>query len=298
MLALPAAAVAALAVVAPVAEAESAAQQPEWVEIWSDNFDGPAGSLPSADNWIIDTGHGYPGGPDNWGTGAIQEYTANPDNLQLDGSGNLTITPRRDGSGNWTSARIETQRKDFKPPSGGVLAIEARISLPNVSGRQALGYWPAFWALGGPYRGNYWNWPAIGEFDILENVNGINQAWGVLHCGVQQGGPCNETEGIGNSTECPGSPCQGNFHTYRFEWDSGADELRWYVDGQQFHTVTRAQIGDQAWNDMTSHEGYFVLLNVAMGGAFPNGVAGEGTPVAETEPGHPMVVDYVKVETS
>src|SRR5690606_37442915 len=162
---------------------------------------------------------------DNWGTGEIQEYTANPDNLQLDGSGNLTITPRRDGSGNWTSARIETQRKDFKPPSGGVLAIEARISLPNVSGRQALGYWPAFWALGGPYRGNYWNWPAIGEFDILENVNGINQAWGGLHGGVQQGGPCNETEGIGDSTEGPGSPWQGNFHTYRFEWDSGADEL-------------------------------------------------------------------------
>jgi hypothetical protein len=46
---------------------------------------------------------------------------------------------------------------------------------------------------------------------------------------------------------------------------------------------------------MTSHAGYFLLLNVAMGGAFPNGVAGSGTPTAATIPGRPMLVDYVAV---
>ena len=165
-------------------------------------------SLPSAANWIIDTGHGYPGGPGNWGTGEIQNYTNSPNNLSLDGTGNLRITPRRDGAGNWTSARIETQRSNFKPPAGGVLAIEGRIQMPNVTGDAALGYWPAFWALGAPYRGNYWNWPGIGEFDIMENVNGINSVWGVLHCGVNPGGPCNETSGIANSRACPGATCQ------------------------------------------------------------------------------------------
>ena len=43
----------------------------------------------------------------------------------------LDIDPRRDGAGNWTSARIETQRGDFKPPSGGVLRIEGRIADPR-----------------------------------------------------------------------------------------------------------------------------------------------------------------------
>src|SRR5687767_4028248 len=60
-----------------------------WSLVWADDFNGSAGSPPSSANWIVDTGHNYPGGPDNWGTGEIQNYTANSTNLGLDGSGNL-----------------------------------------------------------------------------------------------------------------------------------------------------------------------------------------------------------------
>ncbi|WP_240197532.1 glycoside hydrolase family 16 protein [Nonomuraea lactucae] len=268
-----------------------------WSLVWSDDFNGTAGSAPSSANWIVDTGHSYPGGPGNWGTGEIQNYTGNASNLSLDGTGNLRITPQRSGSGEWTSARIETRRADFKPADGRVLRIEGRIQMPNVTGQAALGYWPAFWALGSPYRGNYWNWPGIGEFDIMENVNGINSVWGVLHCGVNPGGPCNETNGLGASRACPGASCQSAFHTYRFEWDRSVtpNQLRWYVDGQQFHSVSQSQFDAGTWNNMTGHAGYFLLLNVAMGGAFPNGVAGFGTPTAATVPGRPMMVDYVAV---
>lgn len=268
-----------------------------WSLVFSDDFNGGNGSPPSSTNWQTDLGHSYPGGPANWGTGEIQNYTGNPANLSLDGNGNLRITPRRDGAGNWTSARIETRRADFKAPDGGVLRIEGRIQMPNVTGQAALGYWPAFWALGAPYRGNYWNWPGIGEFDIMENVNGINAVWAVLHCGVAPGGPCNEFNGLGNSRACPGSSCQSAFHTYRFEWDRSIspNQLRWYVDGQQYHSVSQSQMDAGTWSNMTSHAGYFILLNVAMGGAFPNGVAGFTTPTGATVPGHPMLVDYVAV---
>ncbi|MFJ6573017.1 glycoside hydrolase family 16 protein [Streptomyces sp. NPDC091292] len=271
---------------------------PGWTVQWSDDFNGSAGTLPSSANWQIDTGHGYPGGPGNWGTGEIQNYTNSTNNLSLDGSGNLKITPLKDGAGNWTSARIETKRADFKAPAGGTLAIEGRIQMPNVTGDQALGYWPAFWALGQPYRGNYWNWPAIGEFDIMENVNGINSVWGVLHCGVNPGGPCNETTGIGASRTCPGASCQSAFHTYRFEWDRSVspNQLRWYVDGQQFHSVSENSMDATSWANMTSHAGYFILLNVAMGGAFPDALGGP-TPTAATVSGRPMLVDYVAVST-
>ncbi|GAA1283288.1 carbohydrate-binding protein [Saccharothrix xinjiangensis] len=270
---------------------------PGWTLQWSDDFNGPANTLPSSQNWIFDLGHGYPGGPGNWGTGEIQNYTNSTNNIKLDGAGNLRITALRDGGGNWTSARIETQRANFKPPAGGKLAIESRLQMPNVTGQAALGYWPAFWALGSPYRGNYWNWPAIGEFDVMENVNGINSVWGVLHCGVNPGGPCNETNGLGASRQCPGSSCQSAFHTYRFEWDdsSSPKQLRWYVDGQQFHSVSQNQFDATTWNNMTSHAGYFLLLNLAIGGAFPNGVAGHATPTSATVPGHSLVVDYVAV---
>ncbi|MFI7676829.1 carbohydrate-binding protein [Actinophytocola sp. NPDC049390] len=295
--ALGAAAAAALVIAPLTYTAEAAVPPPEsgWTQVWADDFNGAAGSLPSSSNWIFDIGHGYPGGPGNWGTGEIAYHTNNPANVSLDGGGNLRITPLRDGAGNWTSARIETQRGDFKPPAGGTLRIEGRIQMPNVTGNAALGYWPAFWALGSPYRGNYWNWPGIGEYDIMENVNGINAVWGVLHCGVNPGGPCNETQGLGASRPCPGSSCQSAFHTYRFEWDDGAKQFRWYVDGQQYHSVSQSQIGADTWNQMTSHAGYFILLNLAIGGAFPDGVAGFRTPTAETVPGRPMVVDYVAV---
>ncbi|MEO3814941.1 glycoside hydrolase family 16 protein [Sphaerisporangium sp. B11E5] len=268
-----------------------------WSLVWADDFNGPAGSLPSSSNWIFDTGHNYPGGPGNWGTGEIQRYTADPANVSLDGSGNLRITPIRGSSGEWTSARIETQRSDFKPAAGRILRIEGRLQMPNVTGSAALGYWPAFWALGAPYRGNYQNWPGVGEFDIMENVNGLDRVYGVLHCGVAPGGPCNEFNGLGASRACPGSTCQSTMHTYRFEWDRGVtpNQLRWYVDGQQYHSVSQGQLDATTWNNMTSHAGYFLLLNVAMGGSFPNGVAGTGTPTASTVSGRPMVVDYVAV---
>ncbi|MER5650793.1 glycoside hydrolase family 16 protein [Streptosporangium sp. NPDC002524] len=266
-----------------------------WSLVWSDDFNGGAGSLPSSANWIVDTGHAYPGGPANWGTGEVQRYTDSPANLSLDGGGNLRITPIKNGS-EWTSGRVETRRADFKPAAGRVLRIESRLQMPNVTGSAALGYWPAFWALGAPYRGNYWNWPGIGEFDIMENVNGINSVWGVLHCGVNPGGPCNETTGLGASRACPGSSCQSAFHTYRFEWDRAVtpNQLRWYVDGQQFHSVSQSQFDATTWNNMTGHQGYFLLLNVAMGGAFPNALAGQ-TPTAATVSGRPMLVDYVAV---
>ncbi len=270
-----------------------------WSLAWSDDFNGTGGTLPSSANWTVDLGHAYPGGPANWGTGEVQNYTNSTDNLKLDGAGNLRITALRDGSNNWTSARIETKRGDFRPPSGGKVAMEARIQMPNVTGNAALGYWPAFWALGSPYRGNYWNWPGIGEFDIMENVNGINSVWGVLHCGVNPGGPCNETTGLGANRACPGSSCQSAFHTYRFEWDqsSSPQAFRWYVDGQQFHSVTQNQLPADTWANMTNHAGYFILLNLAIGGAFPNALAGS-TPTAATVSGHSLVVDYVAVYTA
>ncbi|MFJ6198504.1 carbohydrate-binding protein [Micromonospora sp. NPDC092111] len=288
---------AALAGVSVTAQAAVPPPATGWSLAWSDDFTGAAGTLPSSANWIVDTGTSYPGGPANWGTGEIQTYTNSTANLAQDGAGNLRITPLRDSAGRWTSARIETVRTDFKPSAGGVLAIEGRIQMPNVTGAEAAGYWPAFWSLGAPYRGNYQNWPGVGEIDVMENVNGLNQVWGTLHCGVAPGGPCNEFNGLSNTRACPGGSCQSTFHTYRTEWDTSVSpqQLRWYVDGQLFHTVSQAQVGEPYWTQMTGHGGYFLLLNVAMGGSFPNGVAGYTTPTASTVSGRPMLVDYVAV---
>ncbi|MFF3419463.1 glycoside hydrolase family 16 protein [Streptomyces sp. NPDC002698] len=265
-----------------------------WSQVFVDDFTGTAGSGVNTTNWQYTTGTSYPGGPANFGTGEVETMTSSTSNVALDGNGNLLITPRRDASGNWTSGRIETRRTDFQPAAGGKLRIESRMQLPNVTGAAAKGYWPAFWALGAPYRGNYQNWPAVGELDIMENVQGLNTEWATMHCGTNPGGPCNETSGIGGNTPCTGTTCQAGFHTYAMEWDrsTSTEEVRFYLDGLNFHTVRANQVDATTWANATNH-GYFIILNVAMGGGFPGAFG--GGPDSGTEPGHPLVVDYVQV---
>ncbi|MFJ1561089.1 glycoside hydrolase family 16 protein [Streptomyces mirabilis] len=265
-----------------------------WSQVFLDDFDGAAGSGINSSNWQYTTGTSYPGGPGGFGTGEVETMTSSTNNVSLDGAGNLRITPRRDAAGNWTSGRIETNRSDFQPPAGGKLRVEARLQMPNVTGAAAKGYWPAFWMLGAPYRGNWWNWPGVGELDIMENVQGINNEWATMHCGTSPGGPCNEKSGIGGQKVCEGATCQGGFHTYAVEWDKSTspEEMRFYLDGVNFHTVRQNQVDATTWANATNH-GYFIILNVAMGGEFP--AAFGGGPDGGTDPGHPLVVDYVQV---
>src|SRR4051794_9608508 len=166
--------------------------------------------------------------------------------------------------------------------------------MPNLTGTPAKGYWPAFWTLGAPYRGNYQNWPGVGELDIMENVQGLNTEWATMHCGTSPGGPCNETSGIGNNTPCTGTTCQAGFHTYAMEWDrsTSPEEVRFYLDGVNFHTVKANQVDATTWANATNH-GYFLILDVAMGGGFPGAFG--GGPTAATASGVPMLVDYVTV---
>ncbi|MBI3242450.1 MAG: family 16 glycosylhydrolase [Chloroflexi bacterium] len=273
-----------------VAPAQRVLAESIWVLHWSDEFNG-SGGVSNAD-WIYDTGTSYPGGPANWGTGEIEVMSSSTANVFQSG-GFLNIRALHTGSDpltGWTSGRIETKRKDFQPPTGQKMAIEASIQLPNVTGSAAQGYWPAFWMLGAPYRGNYWNWPSVGEIDIMENINGTNTWVGTFHCGVNPGGPCNETTGISASDSGFSPPLQAGFHTYRFEWDKSIspNQFRWYVDGVQRHTVNANQVDATTWNNAANH-GFFVILNVAMGGGWP------GNPTASTASGGTMLVDYVRI---
>jgi hypothetical protein len=265
-----------------------------WTTVFSDDFTGAAGTGVNTGNWLYDLGHGYAGGAGNWGTGEVESMTNSTQNVYQDGAGHLVIKPIRDGSGNWTSGRIETQRTDFAAPAGGKLRIEASIQQPNVSGSAALGYWPAFWALGAAARPvGATNWPSIGEWDVMEDINGLSSEFGTLHCGVGSGGPCNETTGIGSGQRACGG-CQTGYHTYALEYDRSVspEQLRWYLDGNNFFTVNANQVDATTWNNAT-HHGFFLILNVAMGGGFPGAFG--GGPAASTQSGVPMNVDYVAV---
>jgi beta-glucanase (GH16 family) len=267
-----------------------------WTVVWSDAFDGAANSPLSPKDWLYNVGTSYPGGAQHWGTSEIETVTDSTRNVYLDGQGHLAIKPVRDDTGAWTSGRVETQRTDFAAPAQGALRIEASLRQPDVSGPEAAGYWPAFWALGAPARPvGATNWPHIGEWDIMENVNGRDSVWSTLHCGDPVGGPCKETDGI-SSGEKPCSGCRTAFHTYAIEFDRGVspEQLRWYLDGKNTFTVKADQVDQTTW-EKANHHGFFVILNVAIGGVFPAKYGGDPTPA--TRSGVPMLVDKVTVST-
>jgi hypothetical protein len=264
--------------------------------VWSDDFNGSATTSPSSANWLTRTGTSYPGGAANWGTGEVETASASTSNVSLDGNGHLNIKAIRDGAGNWTSGRLETQRTDFEPKAGQQTKFTAVIQQPNVA--NALGYWPGFRATGAAYRGNYNNWPQVGETDIMTDVNGRSQLSQTLHCGTAPDGPCAEYNGRQSGfASCPG--CQTGYHEYSEVIDRTKtdEEIRFYLDGHQSFLVRESQVGVTAWNAAV-HHGFFLRLDLGVGGSLPNAIAGLTTPTADTTSGGTMSVDSVSVATA
>ena len=56
-----------------------------------EEFDGPAGAPPNPDYWSVDVGSSAEHG---WEAGSLQTYTDAPENIMLDGEGNLVIRAR------------------------------------------------------------------------------------------------------------------------------------------------------------------------------------------------------------
>jgi outer membrane protein assembly factor BamB len=124
---------------------------------------------------------------------------------------------------------------------------------------------------------------------------------GTLHCGfiiyspTFNGGPCNEFDGLSSGLQpCPG--CQTGYHAYsviidRTDPDDG--QIRWHFDGNEYFSVNESQVGAQYWQDVVDH-GFFLILDVAMGGSFPN-ICACTSPNSSTSSGASMGVTYVSV---
>ena len=98
---------AAAVIIIPSCDTSTEPDIPNYQLVWQDEFDGPAGQNPDSTNWTYDIGTGDNG----WGNQELQYYTNRPENISLDGNGNLVITARRESFGGrpFTSARIKTQ---------------------------------------------------------------------------------------------------------------------------------------------------------------------------------------------
>jgi len=133
----------------------------------------------------------------------------------------------------------------------------------------------------------------------MEDVNSLSQVSGTIHCGTFPGGPCNEPNGIGSGLRaCSG--CQSGFHTYTMilnRTNTSNESVTFYLDGSSYFTVTEAQVGTATWQAAFDHN-LSIILDLAMGGGFPNGVCGCTTPQGSTASGGTMRVDYVAAYTT
>ncbi|MFE9426856.1 ricin-type beta-trefoil lectin domain protein [Kitasatospora sp. NPDC006697] len=254
-----------------------------WATVFSDDFSGAAGSAPSSANWTYDTGPGS-----NFGTGEIETMTNSTANVHLDGNGHLDITALNNG-GAWTSGRLRTPSAVVGAPAGGKLQVSAEIQQPTGG----PGYWPAFWMLG---QGQ---WPENGEVDIMEDVNSLSEVAGTIHCGTYPGGVCNEGNGIGSGLRaCSG--CQSGFHTYSMILDrtnTAAETITWYLDGSAYFSVAESQVGTAVWQQAFDHN-LQIILDLAIGGSFPNGVCGCTTPTSASASSGTMTVGHVVAYTT
>ena len=247
---------------------------------------------PNPQIWTYDTGHS------GFGNNELQHYCAWHDvappcdpaqpNAFLSPDGILHIVARQAAHGgaqpapvSYTSARLKTQGLfSVAPAPGAALRIEARMKLPL-----AQGLWPAFWTLGNSITTV--DWPACGEQDIMEHVNAPRPDWiaGSLH------GTHGDTTFHYPTPPRPAFTA-ADWHTYGMLWQKG--RIAFYVDSpaQPYVTYTPADFNKPGavW-PFDNGQGYFLLLNLAVGGNWPK------QPDATTGFPAELLIDYVRIYT-
>jgi len=238
------------------------AAEPLVAQSFSEDFDGPAGSLPNPDHWSIDIG---PSAVHGWEQGSLQTYTDSPDNIRLDGLGNLMVTARK-AADSFTSARLITRGKvEF-----GLGTVVARIKVPA-----GQGIWPAFWMLGSNIEEI--GWPACGEIDIMEIINEATTYNVALHA------PGGDAEAKG-----PIADLSEDFHDY---WMTRTENsITFGIDDDVLASFNPESL--PPGSPWVFRDPMFVLLNIAVGGDWP-GPPDESTTFPAT-----MLVDWLRFAPS
>ncbi len=238
--------------------------------LWHDEFDGST---------LDDSIWNYEPHEPGWTNEELQEYTTSTDNVFLrDGKLVLkAIKSEKNGGDYYTSGKITAQnKKDF---TYGKVVASAKVPAGK-------GLWPAIWMMPQDEQ-HYGQWPKCGEIDIMEVLGSrLDTAYGTLHYGE----PHAEQQGT-YILENGGSYADA-FHEFSVEWEPG--EMRWYIDGNLYHTVndwfTAVQGEDEKPYPAPFDQPFFVQMNLAVGGTWP------GNPDASTDfDKAEFEIDYVRV---
>jgi beta-glucanase (GH16 family) len=240
----------------------------DWTLVWSDEF---KESNIDTNNWnyqIVEAGKYN----DEW-----QRYTNSSENAYIEDDC-LVIKAIHEseehGMDQYTSARLNTANKQTWKYG----KIAARIKLP-----QGNGMWPAFWMLGANINENGGDtpWPQSGEIDILELYGSKDNA--VVEGNLHYANQSNKHTMTGAvAYELDEDIFADDFHVFELIWEE--EKITWLVDGEAY---TSAPITAEEMSEF--HKEFFILLNVAVGGAWA------GRPDDSTTFPQYMYVDWVRV---
>ena len=245
--------------------------------VWEENFNTTVNPI----TWTYDFGNGSERDAGwGWGNSELQYYTSRTDNARIE-NGNLIIEAKREafqGSA-FTSARLKTEgRVHFKYGT-----IEARMKLPSLT----KGLWPAFWTLG-TIGGS---WPSIGEIDMMESGSAEALAANIGDKRISSAAHWSKADGSHDynvSSTTAAVDLSLDYHLYKMVWTS--QYIKMYLDNVEYYSFDISNTAAPSYSEF--HQPHFLLLNLAVGGAY-TGIYNQAGITAPL-PGK-MYVDYIKL---
>ena len=239
------------------------AEHTDWKLVWEDDFSRDGGRI-DPKKWAFQI-DGKGGG------NGEKEYYTNGNNAQIQ-DGVLVMTAKKNDMGHpFTSAKLWT--KGLYEVEYG--RIEACIKAPKAQS----GNWPAFWMM--PHeKSPYGGWPNCGEIDIMEVINAEDKLYGTDHFGTGR------KQGGAQIAAPAGSDFSKDYHVYAVEWEP--KEFRWYLDGK-FYGKLDNWGSNGAPFPAPFNQKFYIILNYAVGGAWPKGPDNTATYPQS------MYVKYVRV---
>lgn len=202
----------------------------------------------------------------------------------MDGCGNTGNRCKNVGLVGISSGRMYTKGPVPRPSSEyPYIRIESRIKMSD----DGLGLWPAFWMLPWintsdiPGEGEYGRWPLSGEIDVLESANALNFVNGSVHFGGSLEHGMHRMASVSKSLN---QSMVETYHTFGIEWNN--DMIRWYVDDAYY-----GQVLSKTWWTMSDlddpiapfDKDFRIVLNLAVGGVYPEDNAGRSITVKELQ---------------
>lgn len=228
-----------------------------------------------------------------WNVVVTGRTVNNEQQAYVDSAETLSIVSgaEAEGASNGALAVRARYRPGFKTPEGrafdftsgrmdtrGKMTFTYGTAAARIKLTAGQGLWPAFWALGdGP-------WPATGEMDIMENVGERDWTNVALHGPGYSG----NTPLVSRRPFIPPDDITA-WHIYSVDWTP--DDLTFKVDGQAFYDVPKARV--ETYGRWAYDNPKFLIVNLALGGQYPQAVNKVNTPYA----GLPQsTVDLVKAD--